>query len=504
MEPAAQAATIARAHQVSKRYPGVQALKDVDFEVDAGEVRALLGANGAGKSTLIRMLSGVEVPDEGWVELGGTRLTGSGVKEAGRLGVSTVYQELSVIPEMTVAENLYLGHWLRGRAGIDTRAQEALARRVLEEIGVTLDPGREVAGLTLAEQQIVEIARALHSDPKLLILDEPTSALASHEVDLVLEVVRRVAARGVGVIYVSHRMDEIRQIADTVTVMRDGRHVATTDVAGASTQTIVELMLGGKEQERVAYTRREYGEVRLSVRELALPPKLERVSFEVRAGEIVGLAGLLGAGRTELLQAIAGFRTAAGGRVEINGTPLRRANPLTAKRLGVGLTPEDRKREGVINELSIAENMVMSDYPRVSSYATLSPRRITEAATQLRDRLAIKIADVNHSIATLSGGNQQKAVIGRWLHAGSNVLLLDEPTRGVDVGSKAQIYDIMRALADDGAAVVFVSSELEELPLVCDRVLVLRSGRLAEEFVAPDITTTALLAAAMTTSTEEN
>lgn len=503
MEPADRGPVIAAAHGVSKRYPGVQALQEVDFEVRAGEVRALLGANGAGKSTLIRMLAGVETPDEGSVELCGVALNG-GVKEAARLGVSTVHQELSVIPEMTVAENLYLGHWLRRGWGIDTAAQEAAARRVLAEIGVALDPGREVASLTLAEQQIVEIARALHAEPKLLILDEPTSALASHEVSLVLDVVRRVAARGVGVIFVSHRMDEIRQIADTVTVMRDGRHVATTEVAGVTTQQIVELMLGGRERERSAYVRREFGDVRLKVTDLAVPPKLDGVSFEVRSGEIVGLAGLLGSGRTELLQAIAGFRAPASGSIEINGVTLRRSNPRSAKRLGVGLTPEDRKSEGVITELSIAENMVMSDYSRVSHYGALRPRQLTASAEGLRDRLEVKVADLQHSIATLSGGNQQKTVIGRWLHAGSNVLLLDEPTRGVDVGSKAQIYEITRQLAGEGAAIVFVSSEIEELPLVCDRVLVLRGGRLAEEFVAPELSTAALLAAAMTTSTEEN
>ncbi len=503
MEPAERGPVIAAAHGVSKRYPGVQALNDVDFEVRAGEVRALLGANGAGKSTLIRMLAGVETPDAGSVELSGVPLNG-GVKEAGRLGVSTVHQELSVIPEMTVAENLYLGHWLRRGWGIDTAAQEAAARRVLAEIGVAIDPGREVASLTLAEQQIVEIARALHAGPRLLILDEPTSALASHEVGLVLEVVRRVAAQGVGVIFVSHRMDEIRQIADTVTVMRDGRHVATKEVAGVTTQQIVELMLGGRERERGAYVRRRFGDVRLKVTDLTVPPKLDGVSLEVRAGEIVGLAGLLGSGRTELLQAIAGFRAPAAGSIEINGVTLRRPNPRSAKRLGVGLTPEDRKREGVITELSIAENMVMSDYARVSRYGALRPRRLTASAEGLRDRLEVKVADLQHSIATLSGGNQQKTVIGRWLHAGSNVLLLDEPTRGVDVGSKAQIYDITRQLADEGAAVVFVSSEIEELPLVCDRVLVLRGGRLAEEFVAPDLSTAALLAAAMTTANEEN
>jgi len=495
---------IVTAHQLSKHYPGVRALDQVDFTVGAGEVRALLGANGAGKSTLIRMISGVEAPDDGWVEIAGARLAG-GIRDAARMGVATVYQELSVIREMTVAENLYLGNWMRSWKGIDARSQEREARRILDEIGVVIDPGREVASLTLAEQQIVEIARALHARPKLLILDEPTSALADHEVQLVLQVVRRVAASGVGVIYVSHRMDEIRQVADTVTVMRDGRHVATTDVAGASTARIVELMLGESHTRSTGdYQPRELGEIRLEVDGLDVPPKLSGVSMTIRAGEIVGLAGLLGSGRTELLQAIAGFRAVTAGSVRVNGTAVPAGRPLARKRLGVGLTPEDRKNEGVITELSIAENVVMSDYAKVAGPTGLSRRRIDESATGMRDRLGIKVADLGHSIGTLSGGNQQKAVIGRWLHAGSNVLLLDEPTRGVDVGSKAQIYQIMRSLADEGAAVVFVSSELEELPLVCDRVLVLRGGRLAQQFMAPDIDTAELLTAAMATTNEEN
>jgi ABC-type sugar transport system ATPase subunit len=494
---------IAQTRAVNKRYPGVHALKSVDFTVHAGEVRALLGANGAGKSTLIRLLAGVETPDDGTVEIAGMPLDG-GVRGASKLGVSTVYQELSLIPGMSVAENLFLGHWLRGRAGIDVRAMEDAARTTLSRIGAHIDPGREVASLTLAEQQIVEIARAVHEDPKLLILDEPTSALAAHEVDLVLDVVRKVAARGVGVIYVSHRMDELRQIADTVTVMRDGRHIATTDVRGASTQHIIDLMLGETAaKEQLAYEGRALGDVKLNVVELRVPPKIDEVSFSVRQGEILGIAGLLGSGRTELLRAVAGFEKPASGIVEVNGVKVRNHNALHIKNLGVGLTPEDRKREGIVTDLSIAENMVMSDYTKVSTAGVLQPSLISRAAGALRRRLDMKAENLDHSIATLSGGNQQKAVIGRWLHAGSNVLLLDEPTRGVDVGSKAQIYDIMRQLAADGAAVVFISSELEELPLVCDRVIVLRDGRLTAEFRAPQIRAAELLAAAMATE-EEN
>lgn len=494
---------IAATRGINKRYPGVQALAEVDFEVHAGEVRALLGANGAGKSTLIKILAGVEAPDSGTVEIGGTRLTG-GVREATALGIATVYQELSLIPFMTVAENLFLGHWPRRRGGIDIAAMERAAHQTLLGVGVELDVGREVASLTLAEQQIVEIARAVQEEPRLLILDEPTSALAAHEVELVLEVVRGVSRRGVGVIYVSHRMDEIRRIADTVTVMRDGRHVTTTGIAGASTEHIIDLMLGDRASaEEVAYRARPRGEVKLRVRNLSLRPKLLDVSFEVRAGEILGIAGLLGSGRTELLRAIAGFDRPERAGIEINGRQVSRHDPLAIKGMGVGLTPENRKKEGIIAELSIGENIVMSDYRRVSSAGNLIPSRVAAAGNAVRERLSIKAANLDLSIATLSGGNQQKAVIGRWLHAGSDVLLLDEPTRGVDVGSKAQIYDIVRQLADEGAAVVFTSSELEELPLVCDRVIVLRGGRVVGEYQAPNIHTTQLLSAAMATSPEE-
>ncbi|MFV0407821.1 MAG: sugar ABC transporter ATP-binding protein, partial [Propioniciclava sp.] len=454
---------------VNKAYPGVQALSQVDFAVHAGEVRALLGANGAGKSTLIRAIAGAERPDAGSIVIAGTQMTG-GVREAAELGVATCYQELSLIPYMTVAENMFLGRWPRAGVSIDRRTMQSVARETLASLGLDIDPGREVASLTLAQQQIVEIARAVQEQPKLLILDEPTSALAANEVGMVLDTVQRVSAAGVGVIYVSHRMDEIRQIAHSVTVMRDGRHIETTDVRGASTQHIIDLMLGesGSEEEFV-YEGRPLGEVRLKVTALNAGPKVRNVTLAVRAGEILGLAGLLGSGRTEVLRAIAGFDRSTSGSVEVEGQRVTGLGALAIKRRGVGMTPEDRKQEGIIRDLSIAENMVMSDYPAVSAGGVLSPERITQAATALRTRLSIKAEHLEHSIATLSGGNQQKAVIGRWLHAGSHILLLDEPTRGVDVRSKSQIYDTIRDIARDGVAVLFVSSELEELPLVCDR-----------------------------------
>jgi ABC-type sugar transport system ATPase subunit len=494
-------APIAETRGASRVYPGVTALDDVDFAVHAGEVRALLGQNGAGKSTLIRLLSGVETPSSGEVLLGGEPLGDGGIQAAAAAGVATCYQELSLIPGVTVAENLAMGRWPRGRFGIDTRRMVERARATFERLGADIDVHAEVASLTLAQQQIVEIGRALQDDPRLLILDEPTSALAAAEVDLVLDTVKRLAAQGVAVLYVSHRMDEIRQIADTATIMRNGRIVETVSIVGADTARIIELMIGADPQERAVPTRTSNdGEVLLTVRDLTVAPKLSGVSFEGRAGEVLGIAGLLGSGRTELLEAIAGFRPAASGTVAIAGKVVDRPTAARMLALGVGMTPEDRKGRGVVPHLGIDENIVMSDFGRVSRAGTLSSGAIAAATRTLADRLSIKAHDLSRPISTLSGGNQQKAVIARWLHADSRVLLLDEPTRGVDVEAKAQIYEIMRAVADTGKLVVFVSSEIEELPLACDRVLVLREGGLREEFRAPDISLPVLLQASMVSS----
>ncbi len=413
----------------------------------------------------------------------GEPLTG-GVTEAGRRGVATCYQELSLIRDVTVAENLSLGKWPTGRFGIDRRRMVRSARATLERLGADIDPDTVVSSLTLAQQQIVEIARAVQEEPKLLILDEPTSALATAEVDIVLATVQRLSAEGVAVIYVSHRMDEIRQIADSATVMRNGRIIETVSIAGADTNRIIHLMLGEALDSAPTVRRaRTDGEVLLQVEDLAIAPKLDGVTFDARAGEVLGIAGLLGAGRTELLRAIAGHDRIRSGTVRVRGTTEPRPTPRRMRQLGIGMTPEDRKGTGIIPGLGIDENIVMSDWKRVSSGGFLASGRIRAATKALGQRLSIKADDLTRPINTLSG-KPAKAVIARWLHADSDVLLLDEPTRGVDVQAKAQIYDIMRQVADSGKAVVFVSSEAEELPLACDRVLVLRGGRIREEFTA--------------------
>lgn len=495
-----EAAVVVEIEGLTKHYAGVQALTDASVTIRAGEVRALLGRNGAGKSTMIRLLAGVETADRGTIRIGGELLGNGGVRRSTALGIETVYQELSLIPELTVAENMFLGVWPRtaGRIDYDTMYRETAA--VLEDLALDIGPLGRVESLPLAEQQLVEICRAVRRKPRLLILDEPTSALAAAEVQVVLRTVAQIAATGVAVVYVSHRLDEIRQVASTATVMRDGRVVETISLEDMSTADIVTLMVGSAAPAVADRTERvvdRSGTPLLSVRNLVLPPMIREVSLDVHPGEVLGIAGLMGSGRSELLRAVAGFHPISSGSVAVAGTEVRGVSAARMKALGVGMTPEDRKGAGIVPLLGVDENMLISDYRTVSSGPTIVYRRFRAAAADLISRLSIATARTETPIVNLSGGNQQKAVIGRWLHAGSRILLLDEPTRGVDVAAKSQIYRLVRELADGGAAVVFVSGELEELPLVCDRVLALRGGEIAEELTGSEITVAAVLAAAM-------
>ena len=486
----------------TKTYGGVHALNDVDFTVAPGEVRALLGKNGAGKSTLIRLLAGAESADGGQILIGGRELERATVQEAKHLGVSTVYQELSLIPNMTVSENLFMGHWPGGYR-IDHRRMDREAVAALDRIGLRLDPRSLVGQLSIADRQLVEIARAVKDEPRLLILDEPTSSLAAAEVDRVVEVVRTIQQAGVAVIFVSHRVPEIRRVASTATVMRDGRKVADLDLATTSTEEMIDLMLGeaSRETAKVADPLTA-GPVLAEVRGLRVEPKLVDIDLEVRLGEVLGIAGVLGSGRTELLQVIAGLRSADAGTVHVDGTRVDGRGPHHAMALGVGLTPEDRKVDGIVPELGLDENLVLSDLRSVSTVGVLSRAKVADAAQDAMTTMSIKSAGQRTPVRALSGGNQQKVVIGRWIHAGSRLLLLDEPTRGVDVRAKAQIYELVRRLAGDGKAVVFVSSEMEELNLVCDRVVVLNGGRIVSEHRAPDIETDQLLLAAIAENQE--
>lgn len=489
---------IADVQGTSKRYGAVQALTDVSFSIEAGEVRGLLGKNGAGKSTLIRMLSGAEEPDSGTVSLAGTVVERPSVNRAQELGVRTVYQELTVIPALSIAENIYIGAWPTSRGVIDRRSMRDGAVEALGRIGVRLDPGRVVGELSIADQQMVEIARAMFSDPGLLILDEPTSSLAAAEVDRVLGAVEAIQTLGVAVIYVSHRLPEVRRVAGSATIMRDGRVVDTVSMTEYDNRALIDLMVGSSGAEDALVSQaRSSGPVVLDLHQVTLAPKLVDVSLEVRRGEVLGIAGVLGSGRSEILQVAAGLRRADRGEVTVNGLRVPPGGWRAARAAGIGYTPEDRKNDGIVPDLGIDENTVLTDWKAVSRAGVVDRGRVATATRRIVDAMSVKAAKTSTPISNLSGGNQQKVVIGRWLHAGSSVLLLDEPTRGVDVQAKAQIYRLLRELADDGKAVVFVSSEMDELNLVCDRVVVLRDGRIVAEHSAPAIETDELLRAAI-------
>jgi sugar transport system ATP-binding protein len=488
---------VAELRSATKRYPGVIALDEVDFSVMPGEVRAVLGKNGAGKSTLIRLLTGAESADSGEVLLSGKPFVEFGqrrTREAAERGLRAVYQELSLVPSMTIAENMFLGNWPRRRRVLDHRAMAEQAREALRRLGLSLDPRLLTGTLAPAARQMVEIARAFLGVPRLVILDEPTSSLAAAEVDQVCNAVREAAAAGAAVLYVSHRMSEIRRLADTATVMRDGRVASTLSVAGARTEDIVQMMLGRVEQARPAHTS-AIGKTTLSVEGIAMPPKLRNITFDLHAGEVLGIAGLLGSGRTELLEIVMGLRLPSAGSVRVRDEKIAKPSYKGMMQRGFGYTPESRKEDGIVPLLGVDENIVLTDFSRVTRGGVLSSAAVESAARTVVERLHVKTARLETPIVTLSGGNQQKVVIGRWIHAGSRILLLDEPTRGVDIEAKAQIYDIIRALAAEGRAVLFVSSEIEELDQVCDRVLVLRDGVMAEEHIAPSIDAERLLAA---------
>lgn len=473
----------------NKRYPGVVALDNVDFTLSKGEVRALLGKNGAGKSTLIRMLTGSESPDSGEIWLGGTRLEGNDAtltRRAAELGVRAVYQELSLVEGLTVAENLCLGQWPRRNGMIDQTIMAHQATEALAALGVDVPPEALVETLSTAQKQLVEIARVMQGRPQVVILDEPTSSLANAEVELVISAVKRMSALGVAVIYVSHRMEEIRRIASCATIMRDGQVAGDVTLESTTTHEIVSLMLG-REHTDLPLVKSDTPLTApvLRVAQLCHPPKLHDINFTLHRGEVLGIAGLLGAGRSELLKAIIGLESFSSGEITLNGMSISQPEYALMLKSGVGYTPENRKEAGIIPLLGVDENTVVTNRHKVSQRGVLNWQRIQELTAAVMSRMTVKAANTQTAIGTLSGGNQQKVVIGRWVYAESEILLLDEPTRGVDIEAKQQIYRIVRELAAEGKSVIFISSEIEELPLVCDRILLLQNGELTRELLAP-------------------
>ncbi len=469
-----------------KRY-SVPVLTDFSFELLAGEVHALIGSNGAGKSTFARILCGLTPANSGQILFSGHPYAPRSKREAEHAGVVMVMQELNVIATLSVAENIFLNRLPR-RAGfvrfanLHQQARHALARVGLGE----LNPATPADQLGVGEQQLVEIAGALARNCRLLILDEPTAALTDPEIDRLFDNIRRLQADGVGIIYISHRMDEIRRISSRVTVLRDGRRVATHDAAEITPANMVREMVGHDLPDRKSAAERAVGEPALRVERLRAGERVREVSFVARRGEILGLAGLIGSGRTETLRAIFGADRKAGGEIFLGNAaaPVRIREPADAIRAGIGMVPEDRKQDGLLLAQSIRVNTTLATVPRHTRAGgwvdTPAETRTTDSLCQ---RLAVRCASPEQAVSELSGGNQQKVVIGRWLARNCSVLLFDEPTRGIDVAAKDMVYQLLRDLAADGKAVVFVSSELPELMAVCDRILVMSAGHIAAEFL---------------------
>jgi ribose transport system ATP-binding protein len=470
-----------RMQGIVKHFTGVKALDGVDLDVRPGEVHCLLGQNGAGKSTLIKVLAGAHRPDAGTVEWQGEQVTLSSPVAALRTGIATMYQELDVVDGLTVAENLYLGHELATAGFTRRRAVHARTREILTRLGHgDIPPNREVGNLSAAGKQIVSMARALSHDARLIIMDEPSAVLDSEEVANLFRVVRELTASGVAVLYISHRLEEIREIGDRITVLKDGRTVATgLPVSSTPTPELIRLMTG-RSVEQVFPPRRPVradAEVLLDVQGLSLRGVFSDVSLSVRAGEVVGLAGLVGSGRSEILETIYGARRATAGQVTVAGHPVSHGSVSAAVRRGIGLAPEERKSQGLLLDEPIYRNVTLSTFGRFAKGPVLDEKAERQVARDQIAALELRPADPDRAARTLSGGNQQKIMLARWLVHGCKVLLLDEPTRGVDVGARAEIYALINSLAESGAAVVVVSSEIDEVLGLSDRVLVIADGR---------------------------
>lgn len=465
---------------ISKSFGGVRALEGVDLEVLPGEVHALLGGNGAGKSTILKILNGVHKPDEGRVVVAGRELTAHTPDESRTAGIAMNYQEMSLIPTLTVAQNVFLTRESRTVAGLIHDAEaERRAADLFALLEVSVDPKALVGDLGAGQKQLTEIAKAIYQNAKVLVLDEPSTALAVTDVERLFSFLRKLKAQGVAIIYVSHRMDEIARIADRATILRDGKHVITAPLSELPIDTMIEHIVGKRSKGLSDVVRGSSvrGEVLLEVSDLSGVHKPDHVSFTLHAGEVLGLAGLLGSGRSSLARLLAGIEPAASGSIQIRGRAATIRKPGDAIANGVALVPEARATQGIIPAHTVASNMVLAVIERLSRAGLVDRKAVADLTDKQISRLSIKTASRDHAVSTLSGGNQQKVVIGKWLATDPDILILDEPTAGIDIGSKAEIIRLVRDLAASGKAVIMISSELSELLTACDRILVMADGR---------------------------
>ncbi|WP_277674443.1 sugar ABC transporter ATP-binding protein [Piscibacillus halophilus] len=467
---------------ISKSFVGNKVLHEVDFEVKSGEVHALLGENGAGKSTLMKILTGIYDRDEGEVLVKGEPVHFQNTKESEEKGIAVIHQELNIIPYLTVMENMFLGREIKyGKTGfINKKKMIEKSKEYLGQLGVEIDPLTPAKELSVGQQQMVEIAKALSLNAELIVMDEPTAALTDREIERLFEVIDRLRSKGVGVVYISHRMEEIFKICDRISVLRDGEYIGTRDVEGADYDEIIRMLVG--RQLGTLFPEREtvVGSIRMKVDKLS-SDIFQDVSFELKEGEILGVAGLMGAGRSEIMEALFGYREVQAGKVYINGKETKINNPLDAIKAGIGFVTEDRKEEGLVLSMSVRENFTLTNLKDRSNYSVISNQKERDFVNGMIERFNVKTSGMEQEVKSLSGGNQQKIVIGKWLGINPKILILDEPTRGVDIGAKKEIYQIMNELTQQGVSIIMISSELPEVLGMSDRILVIHEGQISAE-----------------------
>jgi rhamnose transport system ATP-binding protein len=484
-------------HNISKSFGGVKALQGVEFAAFGGEVHALLGENGAGKSTLIKCFTGVYQPDEGELLVNGQPMRFGDPRDARHAGIAAIYQEPSLFPDLDITENIFVGRQLTAGGGrVAWGEMVRAARKLLATLGVHLDPSTKARYLSVAEQQMVEIARALSIDAKILIMDEPTSSLTLAEVAELFRIVRQLRAHGTAIIFISHRLEELFELADRVTILRDGRYVGTQAMINVTTDRLIEMMVGRTLADLFPKQAVMPGEVLLEVQGLSRAGVFDDISFQVRAGEILGLAGLVGAGRTDVAQAIFGVTPATAGTIKIDGKPVTIRSPQSAMNLGLAYVPEDRQHHGLLLPMSIAHNITLPNLGHFARLGWLRDRAERKAAVVAADQMEVKRRSVTQKASELSGGNQQKVVLAKWLATNPRILMLDEPTRGIDVGTKRAVHALMSELAAQGIAILMISSELPEILGMSDRVLVMREGRLTGHFSRAEATQAKIMQAA--------
>ncbi|MBQ4610457.1 MAG: sugar ABC transporter ATP-binding protein [Clostridia bacterium] len=475
---------------ISKEFPGVKALEDVSFDVKKGEVHVLMGENGAGKSTLIKMLTGVNIPDKGTITLDGKEIRPTNIQEARALGIGVVFQENSLVPHLSVAENVFITREFRDKlGGIDWKKTYSECERWIKELGMHIDVRETVKNLSVAEQQIVEIVKILSQNPSLIVLDEPTSALSDNEIENLFSIIKNLQKKDITFIYISHRMEEIQEIGDSASVLRDGKYIGyIPDIRAISMDEIIKMIVGRQLDDKFPERHVEIGDVYFEVKDLTVPKTIYDISFSVRKGEVLGLSGLVGAGRTSTAKAIVGALPKSSGKVLVDGKEVKISHPKDAIKVGIGYLPENRKTEGLVLTKPVRENITMACLNKYLDRGVINNARECEDAQKYKEMLRIKMPNIERQAKFLSGGNQQKVVFAKWLCAGSKVYIFDEPTRGIDVGSKSEIYQIINDLAAEGAAIIVISSELPEILGICDRIVVLHEGVKTGELMRSEAT----------------